>query len=230
MEYALRVNDLYACVQGEGCQTGVPMVLLRLHGCMVGCPWCDTKETWRVDEQHRAPTLDAALGTSPAWYSIMAAALVEQIVQRYPQHEWVLLSGGEPTEQDCQPLIRALTRYGRRVAVETSGTGEHVQALLHPLRVAWLTLSPKLGMPGKRLLRAEIVQHANEIKWPVGRQQDIDDLEAFLALHGVGADQTVCVQPISQSRRATDLCLAVLDREHPEWRLSVQTHKYLALR
>jgi 6-pyruvoyltetrahydropterin/6-carboxytetrahydropterin synthase len=39
------VNDIYTCIQGEGVQTGVAMVLLRLQGCAVGCPWCDTKET-----------------------------------------------------------------------------------------------------------------------------------------------------------------------------------------
>src|SRR5215510_2463493 len=55
------VNDCYTCVQGEGVQTGVAMVLLRLHGCDVGCPWCDTAQTWRFEAENERPTIKDAL-------------------------------------------------------------------------------------------------------------------------------------------------------------------------
>ena len=45
----LPVNELFATVQGEGAYTGTPAVFVRLQGCNVGCPWCDTKHTWTVD-------------------------------------------------------------------------------------------------------------------------------------------------------------------------------------
>jgi 7-carboxy-7-deazaguanine synthase len=67
------VSDLYPCIQGEGCQTGTPMALLRLQGCRVGCPWCDTKQTWLMAEEHQRPTLEEALGDGPEWCHVQAS-------------------------------------------------------------------------------------------------------------------------------------------------------------
>jgi 7-carboxy-7-deazaguanine synthase len=77
------VNDCYPCVQGEGVQTGVAMVLLRLHGCAVGCPWCDTKETWLMDPAHEVATLDEALGANPQ-YAYMTAAKLPATFAKMP--------------------------------------------------------------------------------------------------------------------------------------------------
>jgi hypothetical protein len=57
-----RVNDIYDSIQGEGIQTGVPMIVLRLHGCAVGCPWCDTRQTWQSDPVNRVDELEQSLG------------------------------------------------------------------------------------------------------------------------------------------------------------------------
>ena len=44
----LRVNNIYGAIQGEGVNMGVPVVILRLQGCSVGCLLCDTRETWET--------------------------------------------------------------------------------------------------------------------------------------------------------------------------------------
>ena len=44
----LNINEMFETIQGEGAHTGVPSIFVRLQGCPVGCPWCDTKHTWEI--------------------------------------------------------------------------------------------------------------------------------------------------------------------------------------
>ena len=45
----LNINEMFETIQGEGAHTGIPSIFVRLQGCPVGCPWCDTKHTWTLD-------------------------------------------------------------------------------------------------------------------------------------------------------------------------------------
>lgn len=219
-----RVNDVYSCVQGEGCQTGVAMVLVRLHGCSVGCPWCDTRETWAVDEAQRVETLPAALGANPRWAEVQAKDLAAYVATCHPGPRWVLLTGGEPANQTLGPLVSAFHTIGLQVALETSGTAlGHVGA-----NCDWVCVSPKAGMPGGRSIEPAAVQEADEIKYVIGRQSDLVRLDEFLAAHPLKAGVQVCLQPLSQNRVATELAIRTVQERG--WRLSSQTHKYLGLR
>ena len=44
----LNINEMFETIQGEGAHTGIPSIFVRLQGCPVGCPWCDTKHTWVI--------------------------------------------------------------------------------------------------------------------------------------------------------------------------------------
>jgi 7-carboxy-7-deazaguanine synthase len=218
-----RVNDIYPCIQGEGCQTGVAMVLLRLHGCAVGCPWCDTKETWIVEESQRVESINEALGTNARWISMSAGEIASYIPEHHPGPRWVLVTGGEPAEQDLKPLVNALHSAGYKVALETSGTAlGHVN-----VRFDWICVSPKIGMPGGKQVLPEAVESADEIKYVVCTQKDINQLDTLLAefnLHGA----EICLQPVSTSPKATQLCIDTVQRRG--WRLSIQVHKYIRQR
>jgi organic radical activating enzyme len=74
------VNDCYTCIQGEGVQTGVTMVLLRRHG----CPWCDTKETWHFDPQQQVGTLAEALGANSRYVYLSAGDIARHLVAHHP--------------------------------------------------------------------------------------------------------------------------------------------------
>lgn len=221
----LKLNDLYASIQGEGCLTGVPMVLVRLQGCGVGCPWCDTKQTWAVAEANRRATLDEVLGDSPLWCEVDPDTLASQMRRRFQAGpQWALVTGGEPAEQELFPLVRALHRYGYKAALETSGTAlGHVGAGFD-----WVCVSPKLAMPGGKPLVRDAVLAAHEIKHVVGKPADIDTLDDLLTTLGPALKAQVCLQPLSLAPKATDLCTAMAMQRG--WRLSVQTHKLLDLR
>jgi 7-carboxy-7-deazaguanine synthase len=218
------VNDCYTCIQGEGVQTGVAMVLLRLHGCAVGCPWCDTRETWYFDAQHEVGNLAAALGANPRYAYLSAEAITEHIVANHPGPKWVLVTGGEPAQYDLRPLVGALKAEEYRVALETSGTEVgHLDAGFD-----WVCVSPKLNMPGGKVVQPEALASADEIKHVVGRPRDIDDLDALIAEYLLKPTVQICLQPVSLSDRATQLCIETVQARG--WRLSVQTHKYIGAR
>lgn len=216
-----RVNDLYPAIQGEGCQTGVPMALLRLHGCGVGCPWCDTKETWTVDQQHKVNTLADALGSNASWCELSGSEIAYHVRQEYPALRWVLLTGGEPADQDLQALCFALHDAGFLIALETSGTANgHLKA-----NIDWICVSPKINMPGGKTILPEVVASADEIKYVVGKPKDIKMLDQLLADCPTKTGAVICLQPVSMSQKATELCLkTVMERG---WRLSIQVHKLL---
>ena len=219
----IRVNDIYGSIQGEGVNTGVPMVILRLQGCDVACPFCDTKETWGTRGEEQVPTLAEALGQSPSWTEMDPRGIVDHIRAEYPSFAWVLITGGEPSEQSLAPLVNALHATGLRAALETSGTGRgHVGA-----NMDWVCVSPKIDMPGGRRIIPEVVAEADEIKHVVGKPSDIEQLDQLLSDCGVVGGSVICLQPMSRNQAATQLCVRTVQER--AWRLSPQMHKYLDL-
>jgi len=221
------VNDIYPCIQGEGSQTGLAMIMLRLQGCGVGCPWCDTKETWAFgDRRTRRDTIEEVLGTNPLWCDVEAdeIALYVSDLTREGGPQWILISGGEPAVNNLAPLVRELQVHRYKVALETSGTAlGHVGAGFD-----WITVSPKLNMPGGLTVKPRAMSEANEIKFPVGKEQDIQNLIGLMQKGFIREGTAICLQPISLSPTATKLC-EEMARQHG-WRLSVQVHKLLQLR
>ena len=220
-----RVNDIYPALQGEGVLSGVPMVILRLHGCEVGCPFCDTRETWSVAPENRVETIDAALGANALWCEVDARDVASYIAHEYPQFVWVMVTGGEPAAQDLRELVQALHERGLAVALETSGT----QAGFIGAGVDWVCVSPKIGMPGGFEILPEVIAQADEIKHVVGRQRDIERLEELLRTCEMKRGAMVCLQPMSTGEAATKLCIETV-MSRGDWRLSLQTHKLVGLR
>jgi len=218
------LNDIYPCIQGEGSMTGQPMIMVRLQGCDVGCPWCDTKETWAQDGDGTVADWRMIMGTNALNASVNVSELAAHLYRKYPNIRWVLVSGGEPSLQRLKPLVSALHRNGFKVAIETSGTAEgHLNAGFD-----WVTVSPKHDMPGGKRVLPIVVAQADEIKQVIGKQEDVDKLVTMLARYGRKDGGVVSVQPISQSEKATKLCIETAMTRN--WRLSIQVHKYISQR
>lgn len=218
----LPVNEWFETIQGEATFTGTPAVFIRLQGCPVGCGWCDTKHTWDV-----LPTdviSIAAMDAKQMDASTYAWMTNDQIAKRLNQHSsmHVVLTGGEPCMHDLWALTHSIISQGRSVQVETSGT--------FPIKVAdgtFVTVSPKLDMPGRMEVIAESLQRADEIKFPVGKQADIDKLlDRIVPL--VDDDCLIWLQPLSQNKSATALCVKAATENG--WNVSIQTHKFIGVR
>jgi 7-carboxy-7-deazaguanine synthase len=206
-----KVKEIYYTLQGEGAHTGRPAVFLRFTGCNLWsgreedrsdaiCQFCDTDFIG----------MDGTLGGKYSAYE-----LAEKVNSLWPVHEgkrYVVCTGGEPLLQLDKDLIDALHEKNFEVGLETNGT------IPVPEGVDWICMSPKAGTEIK-------VTKGNELKLVV-RQQGIDPIQ----FSGLAFDHFF-LQPMDGpnaeefTQWATHYCL-----EHPQWRLSIQTHKLLGIR
>jgi len=194
---ALPVMEQFYTLQGEGRYAGHAAYFIRLAGCDVGCVWCDVKESWEVQPEQ--------------WMEI------ETIVSKaasYPGR-LAVITGGEPLMYDLSALTAALKKAGFRTHIETSGA--------YPLSgdFDWICVSPKKF----KAPLEEVVAQADELKVVVFNNSDFDWAEKHAAMA-----RPVCqllLQPEWGRRGRMETDLVEYVKRHPEWVLSVQTHKYL---
>ncbi len=213
MSYA--VKECYLTVQGEGAQAGITAVFLRFAGCNL----------WSGLERDRAKAVcqfcdtDFVGTNGPGGGKFKTAdALAEHVAGHWPQTslaqsapKWIVCTGGEPALQLDVNLIEAFHQRGFKVAIETNGT------ISLPDGIDWICVSPKA--------QAQLIQkrgHELKLVYP----QNENKPEDFLGLDF----EVFSLQPLddknqaAHSEAAFKYCL-----ENPNWRLSVQTHKYLGV-
>lgn len=195
----LPVVETFHSVQGEGIWAGSNAFFIRLAGCDVGCPWCDTKHSW------------------PAKHHPKRA--VEELVAEAIAHNpnIIIITGGEPLMHSLATLTAALRKANLKIHLETSGS--------HPLSGTfdWISLSPK---PFKPPLD-NIYSRASELKVIISDFQDLD--WATVQGQKVSAKTVKLLQPEWDSKVGAQLAFDYV-LSHPEWRLSLQTHKLLGVR
>ncbi len=209
---AYSIKEIYYTLQGEGFHTGRPAVFCRFTGCNLWsglekdratavCRFCDTDFVGTDGPE-------GGRFTSPE-------ALAEHIVNHWPKNAqtdpFLVCTGGEPLLQLDPPLITALHTEKVKIAIETNGT------IPVPEGVDWICVSPKAYAPLKQTRGDEL-----KLVYP----QDGLDPETFTTLDF----SYFYLQPLDGPQRDRNTRLA-LDycREHPHWRLSLQTHKFLGI-
>ena len=196
-------------------------MFVRLQLCLCACPWCDTKHTWEKLDKDKisfdemlAKTKDA-----PTWADVSEDDLVDYLSVQ--PEELIVITGGEPCNYDLVNFTSQLIDCGKIVQIETSGTAE-----IKVDYATFVTVSPKLNMPGGLPFIDDSLARANEIKMPVGKMADVALLKALLDRDDIKAK--VYLQPLSQSEKATELCIE--QARLNGWRLSAQLHRYLKIR
>ncbi len=209
------VKEIYYTLQGEGVHTGRPAVFIRFSGCNLWsgreahrneavCRFCDTEfvGTDGPGGGKFETAGDLAEATLRAWPNTSAHA-----------SQYVVCTGGEPLLQLDRPAIDALHNAGFEIGVESNGT------LAAPAGIDWLCVSPK-G-------RAPVVQTSgDELKlvFPQSEAEAQPDSIAHMSF------DNFLLQPLDSPERgantqsAIEYCLA-----HPQWKLSLQTHKIIGI-
>ena len=186
-----KVNEVFYSIQGEGKHTGMPAVFIRLAGCSMNCPFCDTKYAFQTGEE---------------WDD---TRLIREL-EKYPC-KTVVVTGGEPTEQDAPALFTALKNAGYTIHLETNGSINTDVS-----RVDFVCVSPK------QYVSPEMLKKADVIKIVVGQDTDLEDVQRYYAYEN--AKTQIYLQPESNKQENIDLCVKLL-KQHPAARLSLQTHK-----
>ena len=184
-------------LQGEGRHSGRAAYFIRLAGCDVGCVWCDVKESWDRSK-HPDISIDDLI----------------HAVQQTPA-KIVVITGGEPLMHDLTTITKKLQEAGYQTHVETSGA--------HPItgNWNWICLSPKKF----KAPLPEILPLADELKVVIYHRSDF----AWAESHEVKVrpDCQLFLQP--EWDRSPEIMPLIVDyvKAHPQWRATLQTHKYL---
>jgi len=205
------VKEIYYTLQGEGANTGRPAVFLRFAGCNL----------WTGREEDRADAVCTFcdtdfVGTDGPGGGKFATAkdLATAVAAAWPDGDparFVVCTGGEPLLQLDAPLVNALHTAGFAIAVETNGTQ------LPPAGLDWITVSPKAEAP-------VVLTSGDELK--LVYPQDDARPERFVGLEF----RHFFLQPMDGPDRERNTVLAVAYcLAHPQWRLSLQTHKLLGI-
>ncbi|MFT8790406.1 7-carboxy-7-deazaguanine synthase [Komagataeibacter saccharivorans] len=206
------VKEIFPTLQGEGAQAGRTAVFCRFAGCnlwsglerdraQATCRFCDT-DFIGTDGVNGGRFADAA-------------QLADAISQAWPVPDtgpaFVVFTGGEPLLQLDDALIAAMHARGFEIAVETNGT------LPAPTGIDWVCVSPKAGAP--------LVQKSgDELKLVYPQPDLLPEQVADLNF------RQFWLQPMDNAERnrntaaAVDYCM-----HHPQWRLSLQTHKLIGI-
>ena len=193
----LPVMEHFYTIQGEGYYQGRAAYFVRLGGCDVGCPWCDVKESWDA-EAHPKMTV---------------AEIVAEIVDSGALI--CVITGGEPLMYDLTELTTVLRDNNIRSHVETSGA--------YPVRgnFDWITVSPKRYKPPVD----SILPMAGELKVVINHRNDFRWAEQYAAK--VNKDCRLYLSPEWEQEEEITPMMIEYVKEHQQWEISLQIHKFL---
>ncbi|HER09051.1 MAG TPA: 7-carboxy-7-deazaguanine synthase QueE [Bacteroides sp.] len=195
----LPVMEEFYTIQGEGFHTGKAAYFVRIGGCDIGCSWCDTKFSW-----------------DPALHPVVPAVQIAERAASFAAGA-VVITGGEPLMADLGYLTGLLKKKGLETFLETSGA--------YPLtgKWDWICLSPKRNAPPLSAFYGQ----AHELKVIICGEDDFLWAEENAAR--VNRACRLFLQPEWSRREKMLPRLIAYVKDHPRWRISLQTHKYMRI-
>ena len=193
----LPIMEYFYTIQGEGFYSGRAAFFIRTAGCDVGCVWCDVKESWDK-EKHPLLTIDF---------------LINEVKNSGTQ--LVVITGGEPAMYNLTTIVNRIKELNIEVAIETSGcynlNGD----------VDWYCFSPKKFKAPVE----EAYTKASELKVVISHPSDFEWAESHLTK--INSTCKLYLQPewSKQERFLPEIIEYV--KNHPKWRISLQTHKFM---
>ncbi|MCV2402692.1 7-carboxy-7-deazaguanine synthase [Marinomonas sp. C2222] len=210
------IKEAFYSLQGEGAHAGRPALFCRFTGCNL---WSGLEKTRMKSDCQFCDTDFIGTDGQNGGKFRTASDLVAHLDTLWPEghgHKYVVFTGGEPALQLDDALIHKMKQHGYTIAIETNGT------LKLPEGIDWICVSPKTSAP-------LIVNKGSELKlvYPQSHLSPdlFENLEfAHFYLQPMAQDHLLPDQiPLTNTQEATlNYCLS-----HPQWRLSLQTHKML---
>ena len=199
LEQVFPIVEIFHSIQGEGHNMGMSSVFIRFGRCNLRCPWCDTE----FDE-----------------WDDMTLGQIINVVSKF-NCDRIILTGGEPAIQDLPPLCRALRELGYHISIETNGT-----VALPSGVIDWICVSPK----DQEYPDVAIRQRTGDELKVVYLGQDMSMYDELK-----GGFEHLYLQPCYDEGQSVEWNgLNFHDsfeqvRTRPEWRLSLQTHKWMCV-
>ena len=212
MESSLPVVECFHSLQGEGEHAGRSAYFIRLASCKVGCPWCDTKDSWNSELHPQQSLIDLSTQTAKAQEEGAA---------------FVVITGGEPLHHNLDDLCKEIRKSTLNpekksipIHLETSGVD------MLSGKPDWITLSPKRHSPP----RLDNLLSCQELKVVIQNAEDL--LFAQTMADSIKNNKKIKPQLFLQAgwENEEGQTLAIkFVKNNPNWRLSMQTHKWLGV-
>ena len=199
LQHIYNIVEIFHSVQGEGARAGIPHVFVRFGNCNLRCEWCDTDFLT---------------------YTAMTAGQIIEEIGKYNCKN-IIFTGGEPMLNDLWPLRRLLNQNRHHISIETNGTISIDDGLID-----WICVSPKDQLyPNTKIKQ----RTGDELKCVyVGQSLSIYDEIAS------GFDH-LFLQPCYMENESVEwngrnfAHTESIVKDNPNWRLSLQTHKWMGI-
>jgi len=192
----LQVNEIFYSLQGEGIRAGEPSIFIRLTGCNLKCTFCDTNFSTGND---------------------MGIDEILKVIEKYLPCKTIVWTGGEPTLQLTNSIVKFFKEHGYYQCIETNGTNNV------PNEIDFISLSPKVP---NGVIENNFPKGVDEIRYVIHAWQtaipDTKIKAKFYFLSPVFLENTLVKENLNN---CIQLCL-----RNPKWRLSIQQHKIWQLR
>ena len=212
MGSSLPVVECFHSLQGEGKHAGRSAYFIRLASCKVGCPWCDTKDSWNSELHPQQSLIDLSTQTAKAQEEGAA---------------FVVITGGEPLHHNLDDLCKEirkstlnLEKKSIPIHLETSGVD------MLSGKPDWITLSPKRHSPP----RLDNLLSCQELKVVIQNAEDLvfaKTMADSIKNNGKIKPQ-LFLQAGWENEEGQTLAIKFV-KNNPDWRLSMQTHKWLGV-
>lgn len=207
----MKIREIFKSIQGEGVYMGINVVFIRLAGCNLRCPWCDTKDTWNT------------YGSVEMRIEEIVSKVNDIAVAGDTAIDRVVITGGEPTVQveELKLLIDVLHNEGYFIAMETNGTFTDTDSL----DLDWVTCSPKAGSGWV------VPNHVDELKYVVDDKFDPSVITEDIRKR---FNERIWLQPCDCSTARETMAnvakAAAIVQKDARLRLGIQLHKFAGVR
>ena len=203
----LKINEIYASIQGESSHTGLPCIFIRLTGCNLRCSWCDTAYAFYAGNDF---TIEETLQKVDTF----GLPLVE-------------ITGGEPLlQEDVYPLMEALLKKGYRVMLETSGALPIDKVPQRVIKILDIKCPGSGEEKKNHLENLKLLSPHDEVKFVLLDRADYEWSRDLLRKYDLAPSTQVLFSPVYDKLNLKDLSQWIL-KDRLAVRLQTQLHKVI---
>ena len=203
----LKINEIYASIQGESSHTGLPCIFIRLTGCNLRCSWCDTAYAFYAGN-------DLTIEEPLQKVDTFGLPLVE-------------ITGGEPLlQEDVYPLMEALLKKGYRVMLETSGALPIDKVPQRVIKILDIKCPGSGEEKKNHLENLKLLSPHDEVKFVLLDRADYEWSRDLLRKYDLAPSTQVLFSPVYDKLNLKDLSQWIL-KDRLAVRLQTQLHKVI---
>jgi len=206
----MKISEIFLSIQGEGIETGLPTIFIRLSGCNLKCSWCDTKENFNEKSMN-----------------------IFQILKRCKEFKIkrVSITGGEPLVQkeECIELMKLLINNGFGIIIETNGSID-ISNIPKKTIISLDIKCPSSKMQNKMFYNnLKFIRKNDQVKFVIGNKEDYKFAKRIIKKYRLETRTNVIFQPEYKSNFVKKLSENIL-KDKLEVRLGLQIHKIISIK